>query len=183
VTWAGANDGTRSALTATVVNRYGEDWNDAQLVFFLADHDSAYSVNRGTITQVVHQGGKAAVYVSCPTGAGRTLTVTVSAIGPAGVPPPAADGLWLAPPRPNPFRGGELRLEYSLPVAGDVHAGVYDLAGRRVATLFAGRAAAGAHELTWSGRSGSGEPVEPGLYLVRLATPAGERRTKLVVLR
>ena len=183
VTWAGANDGTRSALTATVVNRYGEDWTYSRLVFYLADHDSVFGVTRGTITQVVRQGGKAAVYVSCPTGASRTLTVTVSAVGPAGVPPPAADGLWLAPPRPNPFRGGDLRLDYALPAGGMVHAGVYDLAGRLVATLFAGRAEAGDHALTWSGRSNSGEPVSAGLYLVRLATPAGVRQAKIVVLR
>jgi hypothetical protein len=183
VTWAGANDGTRSALTATVVNRYGEDWNYSRLAFNLADHDSVFGVNRGTITQVIRQGGKAAVYVTCPLGAGRTLTVTVSAIGPVGVPLPEAAGLRLSPPRPNPFRAGELRLDYALPAAGMVHAGVYDLAGRLVVTLFAGRAEAGEHELVWSGRSNSGEPVNAGLYLVRLATPAGERQAKLVVLR
>ena len=183
VTWAGANDGTRSALTATVVNRYGEDWNDSRLVFDLADHDSVFGVTRGTITQIVRQGGKAAIYVDCPTGAGRTLTVTVSAIGPAGVPPPDAVTLRLSPPRPNPFRTGDLRMDYALPVGGFVHAGVYDLAGRLVATLFAGRAESGEHELVWSGRSSSGEPVNAGLYLVRLATPAGVRQAKLVVLR
>jgi hypothetical protein len=183
VTWAGANDGTRSALTATVVNRYGEDWNYSRLVFYLADHDSVFGVNRGIITQVVRQGGKAAVYVDCPTGAGRTLTVTVSATGPAGVTPPPATELRLSPPRPNPFRSGSLSLNYALPAGGIVHAGVYDLAGRLVATLFAGPAEAGEHALAWSGRSDQGVPVEAGLYLVRLATPAGERRAKLVVLR
>ena len=60
---------------------------------------------------------------------------------------------------------------------------VYDLAGRLVATLFSGRAEAGEHALSWSGRSDQGVPVEAGLYLVRLVTPAGERRAKFVVLR
>ena len=183
ITWAGANDGTRSALTATVVNRYGEDWNYSRLVFYLVDHDSVFGVNRGTITQVVRQGGKAAVYVDCPTGAGRTVTVNVSAIGVAGVTPPPATALRLSPPRPNPLRSGSLSLDYALPAGGIVHAGVYDLAGRLVATLFSGRAEAGEHALSWSGRSDQGVPVEAGLYLVRLVTPAGERRAKFVVLR
>jgi hypothetical protein len=183
VTWGGANDGTRSALTATVVNRYGEDWNWSRLVFYMVDHDSIFSVTRGTITQVVRQGGRAAVYVDCPVGASRTLTVTVSAIGPAGVPPPETSVLRLSPPRPNPFRAGDLSLDYALPMGGVVHAGVYDLAGRLVATLFAGRAEPGEHALVWSGRSDAGTPVSAGLYLVRLSSPAGERRVKVVVLR
>jgi hypothetical protein len=183
VAWAGANDGTRSALTATVVNRYGEDWDHARLVFHLADHDSVFEVDQGTIAQVVRQGGKAAIYVDCPIAAGQTMTVTVSAVGPAGVPPLQAAELWLSPPRPNPFRGGSLSLDYALPMGGDVHAGVYDLAGRLVATLFAGRAEAGGHVLVWSGRSDAGAPASAGLYLVRLTTPAGERRAKTVVLR
>jgi hypothetical protein len=186
VTWAGANDGTRSALTATVVNRYGEAWNYSQLVFHLADHDSTFSADRGTITQLVRQGGKAAIYVDCPIGASQTFTVTVSAtdpIVPTGVTPPQATALRLSPPRPNPFRSGSLSLDYALPVGGQVHAGVYDLAGRLVATLFSGSAEAGEHALAWSGRSDSGDPVEAGIYLVRLATPAGERRARFVVLR
>ena len=183
ITWAGANDGTRSALTATVINRYGEDWNHSRLVFYLADHDSVFGVDRGIITQVVRQGGKAAIYVDCSIGAGRMLIVTVSAIGPAGVAPPLAAALRLSPPRPNPFRSGSLSLDFALPMGGIVHAGVYDLAGRLVATLFAGRAEAGEHALAWSGRSDSGKPVDAGLYLVKLTTPAGKRRAKLVVLR
>jgi len=109
--------------------------------------------------------------------------VTVSAIGPAGVTPPQVTALRLSPPRPNPFRSGSLSLDYALPLRGLVHAGIYDLAGRLVATLFAGHAEAGEHTLAWSGRSDSGKPVDAGLYLVKLTTPAGERRAKLVVLR
>src|SRR5262245_32463615 len=62
-TYDAANDGTRSRLTATVLNRFGESWERARLLFVLVDHDSSITATGGTVAQVIRQGGRANVYV------------------------------------------------------------------------------------------------------------------------
>lgn len=183
VTWGGANDGTRCALTAQVVNRYGEDLTYGRLVFHLPDHDSSFAATRGTITQTLRHDGIADVYVATPVGAGRTLTTTVSAVASILDVAPPSTGLWFEPPWPNPLRSGSTTLEFGLPVAGTVHAAIYDVSGRLVATLCDGPVEAGAHRLSWSGRADGGGPVPAGLYFAALRTPAGTRRARVVVLR
>ena len=183
VAWSGPNDGTRSRLTATINNRFGERWSNARLVFNLVDHDSVYAVSGGTLAQVVRAGGVARVYVACNVPGARTLTVTVTPVLPVAVEPLTNAGLRFDPPRPNPFRSGTLSLGFALASAGPVRVGVYDLAGRLVATLFDGRAESGEHMLVWDGRATVGGHAAAGLYFVRLTSAAGERGTKVVVIR
>jgi len=68
---------------------------------------------------------------------------------------------------PNPARG-QVELGFDLPSAGRVRISVYDLSGRRIATLADEWRAAGRHALSWNGRDASGRPVQAGVYLVRL---------------
>ena len=183
VAWSGPNDGTRAGLSATITNRFRERWDYARLVFHLADHDSNYTVSGGVIAQVIRTGGRVRVYVDCNVPSAGTLAVSVAPAAPVGVEPASATALRLNPLRPNPFRTGTLSLGFAMPRAGHARVSVHDLAGRLVATLFDGRAEAGEHTLTWSGRSDAGGPVGAGLYFVRLATAAGERLAKVVVAR
>ena len=83
---------------------------------------------------------------------------------------------------PNPARGSAA-LAYTLPVAGDVTVEVLDVSGRRVATIERGERAAGAHVARWDGRNEHGAPAPTGLYFARVASPAGERRARIVWLR
>jgi len=78
--------------------------------------------------------------------------------------------------RPNPS-AGVTRFVVSLPVGGDVDLAVYDLAGRRVATLWQGPLPAGNREFAW-------EPsrVPSGVYFTRLVVN-GEVRSSRVTLR
>ncbi len=76
----------------------------------------------------------------------------------------------------NPARG-QARLNLTLPQASDVSIVVYDVSGRRVATVADGRYPAGDHVMTWDGRAGA------GIYFVRLSTPNVARTLKLVMLR
>ena len=98
---------------------------------------------------------------------------TAAVDGPLGV------ALGLGPAAPNPFRA-QTRLRYSLPEAGAVELGVYDLMGRRVRVLASGLEPAGPHSLEWDGRDQRGRAVASGPYFVRLGF-GGRTLTRAVV--
>ena len=68
---------------------------------------------------------------------------------------------------PNPTASG-LDVAYLLPRASEVDLAVYDLLGRRVATLASGLHATGRNDAAWDGRDASGSALAPGVYLLRL---------------
>ncbi len=185
VAWSGPNDGTRSRLRVTLINRYGEAWDHARLKFNLADHDSSFSVTNGTIVQVIRQGGIAVVSVECVLPAVMSLIVTVQAIAPvAGVGAPPVAACAFAAPGPNPFApgaGGVVRLRFVLPAPAPVRLEVVDVSGRRIATLGAGTYGQGEHTATWDGRGDDGTLARPGLYLVRF-TAHGQALTRRLTL-
>jgi len=120
------------------------------------------------------------VYVG-PAAAGAALIESSArAGGVASAGAPAADRLELYPAAPNPFWGATT-LRYVLPAAGRVSIGVYDLAGRQVAQVLNRAESAGPHAAHFRGQDRRGEPLEPGVYLVRLEA-GGERRVVRVVL-
>lgn len=87
-----------------------------------------------------------------------------------------ASGIALSAARPNPSSGAT-SFVVSLPAAGNVELAMYDLAGRRVATLWRGALPAGSREFTWQpGRAPS------GVYFARLSVD-GEVRSSRVTLR
>lgn len=87
---------------------------------------------------------------------GLDLTVT---------PLPAAECSLVA--APNPFNPATT-LRFALAAAGPTRLEVFDLAGRRIATLCDGDLAAGPHAITWQP-----ENLGSGLYLARLTTTTG----------
>jgi hypothetical protein len=84
----------------------------------------------------------------------------------------ASLGLRLGQIYPNPFNPST-RIEFSLEKAGAVDISVYDLAGRRVATLFQGNVEAGEHHVMWYGRASDDSPAAAGQYWCVLKTAAG----------
>ncbi len=94
----------------------------------------------------------------------------------AGLP---ADEIALAA-APNPaFRS--TGLSFTLSRSADVRLEIFDLAGRRVATPFAGPAAPGTTRVEWS-IARSGAPVGAGIYFARLEAMGRTAITRLVVL-
>ncbi len=82
-----------------------------------------------------------------------------------GVLPPVA--LRLEQNVPNPFNPSTV-IRFELPAARAATLSVYDVTGRRVATLVAGFLAAGGHEVSWDGRNEAGRTVASGVYVYRL---------------
>ncbi|MEZ4386196.1 MAG: FlgD immunoglobulin-like domain containing protein [Candidatus Krumholzibacteriia bacterium] len=60
---------------------------------------------------------------------------------------------------------------------------VFDLKGRRIATLAEGEFAAGEHVFEWRGRDTCGRAVAAGTYLMRLRTPDGVECNKITLAK
>ncbi len=94
----------------------------------------------------------------------------------------AAGGALSVRARPNPLVVGGA-ISFNLPVRAEVSVCVYDLAGRRVATLARGTMAGGAHEVRWNRDSDAGRKVGAGVYLVELRAGTERQTTRIAVLR
>ena len=68
---------------------------------------------------------------------------------------------------PNPFRG-QTTISFAVRSQQAVNLSVFDLRGRRVATLVDGVKGAGQYDVSWDGRTDSGADVGSGVYLMRL---------------
>jgi hypothetical protein len=97
--------------------------------------------------------------------------------GVAGVPGSDAVGLELRGAFPNPFRGATTVL-LSLPRAGAVELQVFDVLGRRVATLASGWMTAGEHRVTFDGHGLAG-----GTYFCLLRSGGETRSSAVTVLK
>ncbi|MCK4510625.1 hypothetical protein KAW64_02750, partial [bacterium] len=84
--------------------------------------------------------------------------------------------------RPNPFNP-VTRIAFSIPAAGVAELAVFDIAGRRVATLVSERVEAGPHEVVWNGTNDAGEPVASGVYFSLLHALGEEHSAKMVLLK
>ena len=82
---------------------------------------------------------------------------------------------------PNPF-SGPAAISFTLPRDAVVDLGVFDLAGRRIATLARREAfTRGSYARSWDGRLASGALAPAGLYIVRLESSAG--RARVIIAR
>ena len=75
----------------------------------------------------------------------------------------------------------ELRLR--LPERMPVRLAVYDIAGRRRATLVNDVLPAGLSKFRWDGRDELGAPLGGGVYFLRLTSTSAAQISKLVMLR
>jgi hypothetical protein len=108
--------------------------------------------------------------------------VVWSQTGTVGVDRPGQRAFDLRPATPNPFRSS-VRMDFDMALDGHAELSVYDLAGRRVTTLFDGIATAGPHTLVWDGRRADGRTAPNGVYQYTLRTAAGRRTRSLVLHR
>jgi hypothetical protein len=85
-------------------------------------------------------------------------------------------------PYPNPPRAEATQLHFDLASASRVEVAVFDVAGRRVASLAHGDLAAGRHRLAWEPRDASGRPLAPGVYFIRMTGAGFAQQTTRVTL-
>ncbi len=87
---------------------------------------------------------------------------------------------------PNPFNPRtRFRFFLAAGAAGPYRLDVFDIAGRLVAAVAAGRdgGAGGARSVDWNARDASGRELASGVYLLRLQTVRGSLERKITLLR
>ncbi len=83
---------------------------------------------------------------------------------------------------PNPFNP-RTTVRFALEQDCTTDLGVFDLRGRRVATLLNGRQSAGPHAVVWDGKDHQGRGVASGVYLAVLRAGGRLHTTRLALLR
>lgn len=83
---------------------------------------------------------------------------------------------------PNPFNPATV-VAFDLAARDHVRVEIYDVLGRRVATIADRVFDAGRHRLSWDGRDNKGRAVASGVYICRLDTPAGRDSKKMILAR
>ena len=78
---------------------------------------------------------------------------------------------------------GSVRFACRLPQAGRARLEIFDLSGRRLATLADGMREAGAFTAMWAGLAGDGRRLASGVYLARLTAPGLIAARRVVLTR
>jgi len=90
--------------------------------------------------------------------------------------------LELAQSYPNPT-AGTATIPFTLAHTAEIDLAVYDLAGRRVATLMKGRVDAGRHAVAWSGRTVWGARAPTGIYFYQIRTDGRRIARRMLLLK
>jgi hypothetical protein len=83
---------------------------------------------------------------------------------------------------PNPLTGATT-IRFDLPRPSSVQLEIFDLQGRRIATLADGFFPAGCHSSEWNGRTSSGGRVQAGVYVYRLQAGSFRAQRKMVLVQ
>jgi hypothetical protein len=118
--------------------------------------------------------------VNATVGAGGGIGTIYNDDGATSAPGSASGELALRALTPNPGAVPP-RLEFDLPNETPVSLAVLDVRGHRVALLAEGRYPAGRHVADWDEGRAS-RRMARGVYFARLATPAGVRTLRIVLL-
>ncbi|MDZ7316785.1 MAG: carboxypeptidase regulatory-like domain-containing protein [candidate division KSB1 bacterium] len=83
---------------------------------------------------------------------------------------------------PNPFNP-ETVIVFKVPNRSQVLLSVYNLSGKKVATLMNRPLEAGRYEIKWDGRDETGKPVSSGVYIYSLQVDGLVKSGKMVLIR
>lgn len=80
---------------------------------------------------------------------------------------------------PNPFTSGTT-IEYNLPESGDVEVSIYDLTGRKVATLTNSWQTQGLHQIQWIPEQNGSVKSKAGVFVCKITTSEKNEVIKLI---
>ncbi len=83
---------------------------------------------------------------------------------------------------PNPFNA-DVMIDYNLPNPGNYQICIYDVLGRKVATLFDGYKEAGRNSVHWNAHNANSGSLSSGIYFVRLSGENSSKNLKLFYLK
>lgn len=106
----------------------------------------------------------------------------LSWLGPAGKVVADGQDIGVQAAWPNPFNA-EVTLAFVMPIGLRYELEIYDALGRKVRNLDRGVGEVGLRQLVWNGRDEAGRSVASGVYFARLNWAAGQRVTRLLLLR
>ena len=118
--------------------------------------------------------------VTDPYGASDSDTTIVTATGSTGIAEydtRMPTEYTLAQNYPNPFNP-ETHIIYGLPGSSEVRLVVYDMNGRQIRTLFAGKQSAGYHTVTWWA-----DDCPSGMYLIRMTAGGTVKNRKCILMK
>jgi hypothetical protein len=113
------------------------------------------------------------------------MVILLDSLGASGVVEPnksIPERFILAQNFPNPFNPSTT-IEFALPSKSDVSLKIYDILGREVKTLSAGKLDAGYHGVIWDGKNEAGSAVSSGIYFYKLKAGETIISRKMVLLR
>jgi len=119
--------------------------------------------------------GNSSVYASVFLNGGSIYTGVAMESAPSA-------GPMLAQNAPNPFNP-RTTIRFALPHASHARLTVFDVAGRRVASLLDGPAASGEHRVDWSGRNDAGQAVASGIYFYKLEADGVSLSRRMALLK
>jgi hypothetical protein len=83
---------------------------------------------------------------------------------------------------PNPFNPST-RFTISIPDRSNVSTSVFDLKGRRIATLLNSELDTGVYDLTWQGKNDIGSQVSAGIYILRVDAGKYNHNQKMIYIK
>ncbi|MCP4706059.1 MAG: T9SS type A sorting domain-containing protein [candidate division Zixibacteria bacterium] len=83
---------------------------------------------------------------------------------------------------PNPFNPSTT-IEFALPSKSHVRLEIYNLLGRKIATITDKLFESGIHTVDWDGTNSNGEHSASGVYFYRIETDKFEQTRKMILLK
>lgn len=90
--------------------------------------------------------------------------------------------IYLYPNYPNPFNA-ITNIKYDLPIESKINITIYDILGREIINLTNTIKQTGTHTIKWNGLNNLNEPVNSGIYIVKLTTQNNIQTKKLVLIK